>query len=102
MAADQMGGLAFSRERDGLHRHEAAELPRRYLGARFALIGPEERGGRDIHPLEAALDRLEVRGDEIAHLRIELVDEESAARPDHLGGRFGDRVADTRRKGRER
>ena len=71
------------------------------LGLRLALVGPEQGRRRDIDPFEAALDRLEVRLDEVAHLGAELIDQERAAGADHLRGRFGDRVADARRKGRE-
>src|SRR5207237_5675916 len=89
-------------ECDGLYRDAALELPRRALGFALALVGPEERCRRDIDPFEAALDRREMRLDEIVHLWAELVDQERAAGADDLGRRFGDIVADTWWKGRER
>ena len=86
-----------------LHRLTTAKL-HRALVERFAVLlpRPEKSRGRDIDPLEAAVDLVEVRGDEIANLRAELVDQERAAWPDNLRRRLGDRIADTRRKSRER
>src|SRR3954451_12030334 len=96
-----MGDLVLSRERDGLHRHTTVELPHLGLVFRLAFIGPEQGGRRYVDPFETALDRREVRLDEIAHLGAELVHQERAAGTDHLGGRFGDAFADSGRKGRE-
>src|SRR4029078_616464 len=61
----------------------------------------EQRRGWDVDPFEPALDRREVRTDEILHLGAELIDQESAAGPDHARRRFGDGIAYARRKGRE-
>ena len=74
-----------------------------FVSARPALplIGPEQGRGGHVDPFEPTLDRREMRLDEIAHLRAELIDEERAARADHLRRRFGDVVAHARRKGRE-
>src|SRR5439155_6825840 len=96
-----MGGVTFPGDDDGLYCHAPPELPRRTLGVRLALIGPEQGRGRDVDPFETAIDAVEMRLDEIEHLGAELIDQEGAARTDYLGGRFGDVVADARRQGRE-
>ena len=43
------------------------------------LPGPEQVAGRDVDPFEAAVDAVEMGGDEVAHLGLELIDEEGAA-----------------------
>ena len=54
------------------------------LGLRLALVGPEQGRRRDVDPFEAALDRLEMGLDEIAHLGAELIDQERAAGTDDV------------------
>src|SRR4051794_31067164 len=97
LAADQMGDLALPSDVDGLHGHPAAQLPRGTLALDAVLVRPEQRRRRHIDPFEPALDMIEVRLDEIAHLWAELIDQERAARTDHARCRLGDRVADARR-----
>ena len=47
--------------------------------------GPEQGRGRHVDPFEAAVDPLEMRGDEVAHLGAELIDQERAAGADRRG-----------------
>src|SRR5215469_16695760 len=96
-----MGDLAFSRERHRLYGDEEAQFQSRALGLALALIGPEEDRRGNVDPFEPALDRFEMRSDEIPHLGAELIDKESAPRTDHLGCGFCNVVADAGWKGRQ-
>ena len=71
------------------------------IGTTLGLPAPEQVAGRDVDPFEAALDAVEMGGHEVAHLGLELVDEEGAARAQRRRGLRGDLRADARRQSRE-
>src|SRR5690242_728767 len=71
------------------------------LGSRLA-PGPEQGRRRYIDPFETAVDLLEMRLDEVEHLRAELIDKEGTAGADDAARRGTNVIADTRRQGRER
>ena len=64
-----------------LYGHPAAQFRAVSLSRRLA-PGPEQRRGRNVDPFEAAVDPLEMRRDEVAHLGAELIDQEGAALAD--------------------
>ena len=86
-----------------LYRDAAAQLRRRVQRAQSAgsSPGPEQGRRRDVDPFEAAVDPVEMRRDEVAHLGAELVDQEGAARADRPRRSPRRSLADARRQGRE-